>query len=104
VRAGRAHSSCRDACSLRPGALVAGRMRAFTHGHLGNDTLLDICLLPLVATFLSCTGLAVSVLRSRSSESQRPAHLGAQHPAARAIACGKLVEALAAAALLALSV
>jgi hypothetical protein len=84
--------------------LVAGRMRAFPHGHLSNDILLDTRLVPLLATFLSCTGLAVSVLRSRSSESQRPAHLGAQHPAARAMARGKLVKALAAAALLALSV
>jgi hypothetical protein len=42
-----------------------------------------------------------------SVPSQRPAHLDAlrtQHPAARAMACGKLVEALAAAALFALSV
>jgi hypothetical protein len=79
-------------------------MRAIPHSDLSNDTLLHIRLLPLVATVLSCAGLAVSVLRSRSSESQRPAHLGAQHSAARAIACGKLVKALAAAAPLALSV
>jgi hypothetical protein len=101
VRAGRADSSCRRACSLRPGALVAGRMRAFPHGHLSNDIILDIRLLSLVVTFLFCAGVAICVFRSRSSQSQRPAHLGAQYPAARAIARGKLVEALAAAALLA---
>jgi hypothetical protein len=74
-----------------------------------SETLLDIRLLPLVATVLSCAGLAVSTLYSpsRSSRSQHPAHLDAlraQEPAARAIARWKLVKALAAAALLALSV
>jgi hypothetical protein len=82
-------------------------MRVFPHGHLSYAILPDIRLLPLVATIFSCPGLVVSVLRSRSSEFQRLAHLSvirAQQPAARVIARGELVEALAAAALLALSV
>jgi hypothetical protein len=81
----------------------------FPSHYISSDNLLDIRLLPLVATVLSCAGLAVSVLysRSRSSGSQHPTHLDAlraQQPAARAIARGKLVKALAATALLALSV
>jgi hypothetical protein len=81
----------------------------FPSRYISSETLFDIRLLPLVATVLSCAGLAVSVIysRSRSSESQYPPHLDAlraQQPAARAIARWRLVQALAATALLALSV
>jgi hypothetical protein len=52
-------------------------MRVFPHGHLSYAILPGIRLLPLVATAISYAGLAVSIVRSRSSESQRPAHVDA---------------------------
>jgi hypothetical protein len=70
---------------------------------MSSETLLDLRLLPLVATVLSFAGLAVSVLYSRSRSPTHLDALRAQQPAARVIARWKLVQALAAMALLALS-